>query len=282
MPSDLVLVAVAFVWGVSFTVTKDALDSIPPHWLLTLRFGLAFVPLALAARWWLRGAGGAAWRAGLIVGAFLYLGFALQTVGLQYTTPARSAFLTGCAVLLVPFLERVLLGVRVGGGVALGALLAVVGLGLLLHPGSLTSFNRGDLLTLGCAVGFAFHILALGRYARRVPTADLAALQLLFVAVLAAPVAFATEAPTLDLPSRGWLAVLFLGLVCSAFAFGAQTWAQRRTPPARTALILALEPVFAAGVSVALGSERLTAGEWLGGGLVVAGVALGELARTRK
>jgi drug/metabolite transporter (DMT)-like permease len=82
-----------------------------------------------------------------------------------------------------------------------------------------------------------------------------------------------------DYPARAWAALVFLGLVCSALVFGAQTWTQQRTPPSRTALILALEPLFAAGVSVAVGMERLGAWEWLGGGLVVAGVVIGGRSR---
>lgn len=277
--AELALVGVALAWGLSFAVIKDALAAVPPHWLIALRFGLAFAAFAAAGPGRLLRAGAPTWRAGIAVGALLYLAFALQTLGLQHTTPARSAFLTGCSVLLVPVLERVLLGRRASPALAVGVGLALVGLALLLHPGSLLELNRGDLLTFACAFAFAGHILALGRYALRVPSRDLAALQILAVAAFATPVAVASEPIALDYPARAWGAVVFLGLVCSAFAFGAQTWAQRRTSPSRTALILALEPVFAAGASVALGMERLGPAEWLGGALVVAGVVLSGRSR---
>lgn len=274
MRAELALVAVAFVWGASFTLVKDALGEITPHWLLCLRFTVAFLALGAVGR--LARADAATWAIGLGLGALLYVGFALQTVGLQYTTPAKSAFVTGLYVFLVPVAERVLYGRRIPAALGVAVLLAAVGLFLLLHPGSLEDLNYGDVLTLACAVAFALHIAVLGRYAPRLPARELAALQLLGVALLAGPLALAVESPRLEYSAFVWAVVLFLGLGCSSFAIGVQTWAQRRTSASRTALIFALEPVFAVVFSVAVHGERLSQGEWLGGTLMVAGVMLGQ------
>lgn len=281
---DLALVAVAFVWGASFLAVKVALVELSPYAILLGRFALATaVLLALFPRRWHR-LPGATWRAGLAVGACLYGAFLFQTLGLVYTTPARSGFISGAYLVLVPVLERLLYGARVSPRVALGIGVAFAGMALLTHPGSLAAVNRGDGLTLLCAVGFALHIVVLGRYAPRIPSSELAVLQIAFAGALALPVALATGGgpPPLDLAPRVLGAVAFLGLFCSALAFGVQTWAQARTAPARAALLLALESVFAAGLSVAAGVERLSPGEWLGGLLVVAGVLLGELPAARR
>lgn len=270
------------MWGISFSVAKTALVEVGPHWLLCLRFGVAAALLALVFPGALRRGGRAALRGGAVVGGILYAAFALQTVGLTRTTPSKSAFLTGLSVLLVPLLGLLLFRTRVPPAAGAGVLLAVAGIALLTHPGSLAELNRGDLLTLACAVGFAAHILALSRFAVRVPWRELGALQLAFAFAASLPAALLLEAPPRSAPLPAWAAVLFLGVFCSAFAFLAQTWAQRHTSTIRVALILALEPVFAAAFSVLVLGERLTAGEWTGGALVVTGVVVAEVAGRRE
>jgi drug/metabolite transporter (DMT)-like permease len=280
LAADLALLGISFVWGLSFTVTKDLLAAVPPHALLALRFALAAAALAALQPGALRRAGGAAWRPGLALGAVLYGSFALQTVGLAHTTPARSAFLTAGYVLLVPLLGRAFGRERVGGAVAVGALLATLGLALLTRPEVSADIRRGDVLSALCAVGFAVHILALGRLAGRAPASELAIAQLVAAALLAVAASLWIEprglapAAILALGPRALGGVAFLALGCTALAYWVQTWAQRRTPAARAALLFALEPAFAAALSVGLGHERLGVAGALGGALIVAGVAL--------
>lgn len=286
------LLATALAWGGSFVVVQDSLATLSPHALLVLRFGLAAAALAAggAVTGRLRAAGGT-WLAGAGVGVWLYVGFALQTLGLGYTTPARSGFLTGVYVLLVPIAQRGL-GVRVPPRVAVAAALGFAGLALLTQPRAWSEVNPGDLLTLACAVGFAGHVVALGRAAPRHPALPLAVAQLAAVAMLSVPGALAEGASGVDLaPAAGGApagaaalvgGLLFLGLVCSGGAYLAQSFAQRRVAATPTALWLSLEAVFAALVSVALGRERLTAPEWLGGGMMVLAVVLAQLPGRKK
>jgi drug/metabolite transporter (DMT)-like permease len=283
--ADLALLAITLLWGVSFTVTKDLLAGLPAPTLLALRFALAAGALLALRPRAVRGAGADSWRAGLALGAILYGSFVLQTLGLAGTTPARSAFLTASYVFLVPLLGYAFGRQRVGRGVGIGALLATAGLALLTRPEVTAEVRRGDVLSALCALGFAVHILGLGRIAGRVPAAPLALTQILGASALAllaglvhdpralSPVAFAR------IGAGAWAGVAFLGLGCTALAYFVQTWAQARTSAARAALIFALEPVFAALVSVALGREHLGPAELGGGVLVVAGVALSELLR---
>lgn len=275
MRPELALLGVTLLWGASFTVIKGALDVVPPHLLVALRFGSAALILTLwSPRTVLRPAPGAV-RASLLLGVLLWGGYAFQTWGLTFTTPSRSAFITSTAVLLVPVVAFVALRVRPTRGVGIGVLLATGGLWLLTQPGS-GGFGRGESLTAFCAVSYAAHIVALGHLAPRFRSLPLATLQLWVVAACAGAAAFALERPTLALPLRAWLAIAFLGVFCSAVALLVQTWAQRRIPATRAALFFALEPVFAAAIAALVLGERLSVAELSGGALVVVGVISAE------
>jgi drug/metabolite transporter (DMT)-like permease len=283
--ADLALLGITLLWGVSFTVTKDLLEDLPTPTLLALRFALAAAALLALRPRALALAGAGAWRAGLALGAILYGSFVLQTLGLAGTTPARSAFLTASYVFLVPLLGYAFGRERVGRGVAIGALLATAGLALLTRPEVTAEVRRGDVLSALCALGFAVHILGLGRVAGRVPAGPLALTQILGASALALlagllhdPAALAPAAFT-RVGAGAWAGIAFLGLGCTALAYFVQTWAQSRTSAARAALIFALEPAFAALVSVALGREHLGIAELAGGGLIVAGVVVSEWIR---
>ena len=208
-------------------------------------------------------------------------GFWLQTLGLRYTTPARSGFITGLSVLIVPFLARFLLGRRVRlaswGGVAL----AVVGLLVLTRPfgGAATAQVRlGDLLTLGCAVAFALQIVFTTEWSPRHALAPFVTAQVGFT-FAGALLSLLVEAPRLAPASPVRLAavVAFLGVAMTAVAFFVMNWAQRHTTAVRAALIFSLEPVGAALFSAWYWKEPLGPWELGGGGLVVLAVVLGEV-----
>ncbi len=265
---------------------------------LTLRFligGLLLLGLALIeARRVRRGrtartartarAGGdvldrATWRDGALVGGALFMGFLTQTLGLVWTTPATSAFLTGLAVGLVPVFGVLFLRHRVGGWTWTGVAAAFLGMSALTLRDSLTP-GIGELITLGTAVAFALHILLLEGFAPRSTTLSLTAVQMIVAAGLglaflpldgwlaARGVTKVFAAPLFaPLPARVWLVIVSMGLVASAGCFLLQTYAQRHVPAARVGVMLALEPVWAAIFSYALFGERF-------GGRAVAGMAL--------
>jgi drug/metabolite transporter (DMT)-like permease len=245
---------------------------------LTLRFAVAVAALAAAAL--ARGDRPTPgfWRHGLLLGLAMFFGFAFQTLGLRTTTPARSAFLTGTAVLLVPFLARALLRRAVPGSAWAGVALAVAGLLALTRPWADlgAGVRAGDLLTAGCAVAFAFQIVFTSEWSPRHPLALLTLVQVGTTGLLAPlllllePVRFA-PGPAL------WATVGYTGLVMTAGAFFVMNWAQRRTTAPRAALIFSLEPVAAALFSHVVGGEPLHAADWLGGGLIVLGVFVSEL-----
>jgi drug/metabolite transporter (DMT)-like permease len=274
--ADLWLLLITFLWGFSFVVVKGALSFAGPYWFLFLRFSLAgLAGLILLRGSWPRLNRQAVGQA-LMLSLVLYGGFAFQTLGLQFTSPAKSAFITAVCVVLVPIFGLVIFRVRVSREVGLGIVTAFAGLYLLLRPDNLAAVNRGDILTFGCAVVFAFHILLVSRYARITDPGILAVLQLVFTALWSLPLALIMDDLSFSYPWSFYLALVYLSVFCSALAFSIQIRAQRKVPASRAALIFALEPVFAAATSMVLIGEHLLWREWLGGGLVVLGVFWGE------
>lgn len=264
------LVGATVVWGATFSVVKGALADAGPFSFLALRFVLAALLLLPALRGGLRRA---SWSpAVLACGVALFFGYAFQTVGLTSTTPARSAFITALSVVLVPLVEPVFGFARFSARAATGALLALGGLAVLLQPEA-EPLRLGDWLTLGCAVAFAGHVLALNAAVRQSTPSRVNALQVFTLAVLALPAA-AVEGFRISITLRLGLALLLTSGLATVAAFWAMAAAQRVVTAAETAVVLAFEPVAAAAISVALGEDALSVSLALGGCLVVAGVML--------
>jgi len=271
----LLLVVAAGVWGATFPLVKAALVDADPWTFLALRFGLAAVLLApaLRARRW---AGPGAGRA-VACGVALFVGYLLQTTGLTSTTPARSAFITALSVVLVPLLEPLVGMGRATPRVWGGAVLACLGLAILLRP-EVQPLAVGDLLTAGCAVAFAFHVLLLQWAVQAMPVGRASAVQVLTTAALAIPAA-AWQGQRLNLTPRLLVAVLVCAVLATVFAFWAMTAVQQVLTAAVTAVVLAFEPVAAAVVSLSLGEDRFTWPLAAGGAVVVAGVLLATVRR---
>jgi len=279
LKADAVLLGMTAFWGLTFVVVKDALARADPFTWLALRFFIGAAALSLVAR---RSGGRANLRAGLLLGFVLWLGFALQTVGLQYSTPSRSAFITGTFVVLTPLASVAVLRRLPGPPALLGVALAFAGTWWLTgaEPGSAgppsAATLLGDALTFGCALAYAFHLALTEKHAPGSAPTTLVAIQLWVTCGLSA-LAIPLGTPRLS-PSPGlWAALVFTGLVASALGFTLQTWAQARTTAVRAALVIATEPIFATAYSVAGGRETVGAREIAGGSLILAGVLVSEV-----
>ncbi|HUR96013.1 MAG TPA: DMT family transporter [Gemmatimonadales bacterium] len=268
------LVLVCLVWGVSFTGIKQALSYTTPLMLLGARFALATLMIAGG----LRGLTRSEAAGGLVLGGLFWAGFVFQTTGLQYTTPSRSAFLTILSTPLVPVLQFVLHRTvpRAPTLAAIG--LAVVGTWMLTSPGGGAGLNRGDLLTIGCAVVFTGQIVAVGHYAARIPIERLLVLELGVCAVLSLLSAPLLETPRLD-PTPTYLGLIAFLAVTGVWSFRTQLRAQQVLTPTHTALVFTLEPVFAAITSFLVLGERLNAMQLAGASLILAAVAAPALER---
>jgi drug/metabolite transporter (DMT)-like permease len=286
--AHILLLAVVFIWGATFVVVKDALQDASPLLFNLLRMSLAFIALVILNHRQLRHINRRSIVSGLVVGLFLAAGYQFQTTGLARTTAAKSALITGLVVVFVP-LFCLIPAIRPPGTpvprwtAAIGALLAFSGLLLLTTPAGtswqnlFSSIVLGDLLTLACAIAFAAHLLSLAHTSPKVPTAQLATLQIGAAALVMAITLPLGGVPHLNLTPRLIFALAITSLLATAAAFTIQSWAQQHLAPTHTAILLTLEPVFACLTSFFVLHEHLGRRSLVGAALILAGIAFIEL-----
>ncbi|WP_124727118.1 DMT family transporter [Staphylospora marina] len=289
--ADLALTLIAFVWGVTFIMVQDAIQSLPPFLFLTIRFGSSALLIFLYMRL-VRVNGdsrenfGRELRYGVILGILLFGGYAFQTFSLLYTTSGKSGFLTGVSVALVPIFAYFVTKSRISLQAATGALCALIGLYLLAFA-DFGSVNIGDVLAFLCSVFFAFQIIYTGQFSGRCSLLHLVGFQLLTVAVLSGVCSLLTEPwkqalrPEILLDPSVWSALLVTSVFATVLAFIAQTHVQKYTSPARVALIFSLEPVFAALADYVWLGVTLTGRALAGCLLIFGGMLLSELPAVR-
>jgi len=274
--ADLALLLVTVGWGASFILTKNALADLPTFNFLAIRFLLAFaLGLAMFAgrlktlsRKTLVSSG--------IVGTVLFLGYALQTIGLHHTTTSKSAFITGFSVVLVPLITALFLKKRPEAQAAAGSVMALVGLGLLTLDGSFT-INLGDLLTLIASIAFALHIISVGHFTAGCDSLMLGVFQIGVVGFWSLLTSLFFESPVIPPAGTVWVNILLLSVFCTAGAFIVQSVAQQYTTATHTALIYSGEPVFAALFGYVMIGEVLSRQGLVGAALILGGMLAAEL-----
>ena len=277
--ADLLLITATAVWGVSFVVVKDALTAASPLLFLAVRFTLATIVLAPLVN--LRdGFSRAELQAGALLTLLLASGFATQAYGLQYTTPARSAFIVAMSSVLAPFIALVVLRHRTGWMVLLALIIAGVGIYFLTSPDA-GGLNRGDLWTLVTSVVFGGHIVAVSELSKRFDAQRMVWLQLPGTAIGALIAALLLERLRFDWSLSLGAALLFLGVMSTAVALVWQMRAQREMSSARASLIFCFEPVFAALTSWWFWGETFSRGQAAGAGLIFAGMVLAVFGEAR-
>jgi drug/metabolite transporter (DMT)-like permease len=275
--AEVALIGVAAVWGLTFVVVQDAIAVFPTMTFLAYRFIPAALLVAVPFRRQLRSLSVDGWRAGLVMGAFLTIGYICQTLGLDRTSAAHAGFITGLFVVLTPIFGALFLRLRAGAAAWGAAIVSAVGLYLLSGTGGEIHLV-GDGLVFLCACSFAFHILATDRAVKSGhDIGALLAIQLglcgLFSLIVAA------GSGQLRAPTNGtvWVALVVTSVFASALAFFVQTYAQRYAPPARTALFLASEPAFAGFFAYLIKNETLSAAGWVGAALILVAIFTVEL-----
>jgi drug/metabolite transporter (DMT)-like permease len=277
--AELALIAVTILWGASFVMIKSALEEVSNLLFLSMRFGVATLALVavfrgrIFAKPELRAA---SFRGGVLAGLCLPVAYFFQTHGLRYTTPSKSAFITGLTTALVPFFAALVYRNVPHVSEVFGVVGATVGLALLTLPPGEFLLGYGDAITLCCTVAFALHILVLGRWSpvanfELLSTLQIAVTVLLILAALPTQTAYIRWSPAVV------GAVLMTGIFNTAVAFSVMAWAQRHTSSTRVALIFAIEPVSAALMSYFVEGERLTARALTGAALILAGILFVEL-----
>ncbi|MFE9399449.1 DMT family transporter [Streptomyces flavidovirens] len=270
----LLMVAVTAVWASTFVIIQDSIDRMPVLDFTAARFAVAALVLVVIrprALWSLD-------RGGLVRGVLLGLALAgtylFQTYGLLYTSTTVSAFVTGMFVVFTPLITAVVLRRRLSLGTWAAMVLALAGLALLTLRGF--SIGIGELLTLGCALCLALQIVGTGEWVGGRDPYALVLVQMATVAVVCA-VAAAPGGLEMVPPDVGaWFGVLYTGVLATALGIVIQTWSQTRISATRVAIVMTMEPVFAAFIGRLVG-EELTAFQLLGAALVLAAMYVIEL-----
>lgn len=284
--ADLSLLFVTFVWGTTFVLVQNAINSLSPFAFNGIRFFLAAAILALwlviFERKQLNGLSKSMILSGMFLGFWLFLGYATQTIGLLYTTSSKAGFITGLSVVLVPLFSVMIMRHTLSRNAVFGVLLASAGL-FLLTATDISHLNKGDVLVLICAISFAFHIIFTGKFTAKYPTLLLTVIQITTVSILSLLASFIFENPAdsyrTDILFSGnvLIALMITSVFATAFAFLAQTNFQKYTTTTRVALIFATEPVFAAIAGYFWAHDHLTSNALIGCLLIFLGMIFSEL-----
>ena len=278
---ELLMLITALMWGSGFVGMAMGLE----HWtvfqLMALRFTLATLLLAVIFNRKLRLISKTVFWKGSILGAILFMAFALQTLGLEYTTPSKNAFLTAINVIVVPIIAYVIYKRRFDRFEILAALVAIVGIGFLSLQNSFT-MNIGDMLSILCAVAFAFDIFYTNVFVKKEDALALTIVQFLAASVLSwIGVIALGEVPT-SASTEGILTIVYLAVFCTLIAYVCQNIGMQYADPTKSALILSTESIFGTLFSVLILNEILTGRMIFGCFLIFMAIIIAEVKPTFK
>ena len=278
------LILVTVIWGGGFVASDIALESMKPFQIMMVRFLLASVLMGVISRGQqkseekLKDRAGAI-KAGVLMGVTLFMGFAFQIIGLQYTTPSKNAFLTALNVVIVPFIAFVILKKKIGAKGIIGAVMSVLGVALLSLNGDFT-VSLGDGLTLLCAVGFAFQIFFTSEFVKKYPASVLNTVQMFTAFVLSAISLMIFGENDFHVTTQGWLSVLYLGVVSTTICYLLQTACQKYIDETKAAIILSMESVFGTIFSIMILHEVVTVRMIIGCAVILAAVIISNMSET--
>ena len=276
MYADSALILVTFVWGYTFVAIKGALALITPFNFMAIRFVISAILLLVLFRRKIKFISNGELKGGVVIGIFLFLAYAFQTTGLEYTTASNAGFITGFSVVLVPVFSAMLLKSKPEPESIAGVILAAAGLFLLSYNGSF-SVNKGDLLVFFCAVSVAFHILSVGYYSVKFSAIRITIIQIGTVAVMSLFCVLLFEKPHIPMEKSVWSAIIITSLFATVGAYLVQNISQRFTSPTHTALIFSGEPVFAGIFGYCLLGEKLSLTAIAGCILILSGMLTSEM-----
>jgi drug/metabolite transporter (DMT)-like permease len=274
----MLLLLVTFIWGSTFVLIKNAIADIPPYTFILIRHLTAFILLSMVFIKRYRNFNKEVFVYSIIIAVFLFAGYALQTIGLIYTTASNSSFITSLAVVFVPIISFLLFKRIPTRSTLLGIPIAILGLALLTLNESL-SINVGDFYTFICAISFGVSIILIERFTKKVDSVLMAMLQILFIAIISCVFSLTLENgmySAINFSPDVIIAILITGILATGLAFVIQNTVQRYTTAAHTALIFTAEPIFGAMFAYLMHDEVFTLRHILGAGLIIAGVILAE------
>lgn len=277
--SSLILVTV--IWGGGFVASDMALESMGPFQIMVVRFLLATVLMGLISNKSLRRIKKEEVLAGGLMGVALFTGFAFQTVGLQYTTPSKNAFLTALNVVIVPFISFLILKKKIGVKGLIGALMSVVGVAFLSLDSNF-SLGFGDGLTLICALGFAFQIFLTSEFVKKYRATVLNFIQMATAFLLSIVCMIGNGEVRFEVTAKGWMSVLYLGVISTTVCYLLQTASQKYVDETKAAIILSMESVFGTIFSIIILHEIITLRMVIGSIIILAAVVISNLSEIQE
>jgi len=275
--ADLALLLVTVFWGAGFPVTKFALQTIPPFYHIGLRFLVAAVLLSVIFFKKVSKLDKSIVRPAITMASLLFLTYALQTVGLLYTTASKSAFYSGLAVLFVPILSFIFYKAAINRSTLISIILAFIGLFLLSFSGNIFSFNIGDFMTILNSATYAVLLLFTSDYVKKHDATQLSIVQMYFVSIMGFIAAFIFDRWETQISLLSFNSLMFSAVLCTAFAFWMQATAQKFTSASHVALIFTMEPLFGALTSWLLLGEILGLKGFVGGCFIISAMLIAEL-----
>ncbi|MGG1638611.1 DMT family transporter [Paenibacillus sp. FSL K6-3182] len=271
LKADFLILMITLCWGSSYIFMKLGLNSIEEFNLIALRCGFAFLLSAALFHKSLRHTDLKTLKYAALLGLLLFGVFTGIMFGLKTTTTSNAGFLISLTVIFVPLIYVTVFKKKLKLSLVIGVCLAIIGIGFLTLNSELRIYP-GDFLCIMGALLYAIHILITDSAAKTTNTLNLGILQLGFAGAYGLFFSFLFETPKLPHTSEGWVAVLVLSIVCSAFGYVVQPLAQKYTTPIRTGLIFSLEPLFAALFGFVFINEILPFKGYIGAALVLLGV----------
>lgn len=269
------LLTTTLIWGTSFVVLKNTLDSVSTLYVLAFRFAGAAVLLCVFCLKELKKLDRAYIKGGALMGLCMFLAYVLQTFGLEHTTPGKNAFLTATYCVLAPLIGWGINKKRPDRYNISAALICIVGIGFVSLDGNM-GINIGDVLTIGCGVFYALHMLATEKYVEGRNPLLLTMLQFATSGLLAWIFALITEPVPTQIPSNAVISIVYLCVMCSAVCYLLQTIGQKHTPSSEAAVIMTLESVFGVFFSALFYHEKLTLRLLFGFTLIFVAVLISE------
>lgn len=272
---EIGLVITAIIWGSGFVASAVALDHYTPYQILAGRFLIGLVLLTVVFHKRLTMIKKTVVIKGVILGAILYIAFVLQTVGLQFTTPSKNAFLTAVNVVIVPFIGLIIYKRKLDVFELVGATLAVIGIALLSLQFS-GGINIGDVLTLLCAFAFAFHIFYTARFVKNEDAILLTLIQMGTAAGIGFTVMMGKGDTSFSFELSALMPLVYLGVFSTTIAYLLQTVAQKYVTETKAAIILSTEALWGTLFSIILLSELLTFRMGMGAVLILIAIIIAE------
>lgn len=272
----LALFTTTLIWGTSFVILKNTLDSISVMWVLAIRFIIASVLLLLFAAKKLKNMDKKSFWGSVLIGVCLAVAYIVQTYGLKYTTPGKNSFLTSVYCILVPFFAWGFFGRRPGVHNVLGAIICVAGIGFVALDSGFGNINIGDVLTLACGIFYALQIIFVEQYISGCDSLSVSAVEFTTAAVICLVGALLFESVPSSIPSEQIFSLLYMGAMCTALCFFLQAWGMKYVPSSTAAMIMTLEAVFGTVFSVIVYHEQVTPKLLIGFVLIFFAIVISE------